>query len=405
MVATNPDITRRDLMFAPRKFRVMQWAYNTPLIEIVHDPNTGALVLPPDGITVGLLDKQQGGRLANAVQIQDIRSHGEGGPTMQLPTQRDVTVGLQPQELSKINLENWWGIDLSDIIPDASGGVTFGVENLPDIILKRTVVLGKHAWNGLPYWVAYVGNRTNVSQRNEQNWQDADVMAFPYTLNFQGVDELDGDPIIGDIFGPGWQAAQEAADAGFYPAVTALAISPDTPTLSLVGTITQQFTLTDSNGNDRTVGALWKSSDSTKVTVTPAGLATAVAITPAPANEVQTITLSGTPTGTYPVRFKGSAWSSPIAPNASSSSLKSILEALSTIGSGNVNVAGTAGGPYTVTFQGALANTPVPTLEVDNTDLSGGAAAVSIATEGVAPVKVTAKVPGFEASATVTVTA
>lgn len=218
MVATNPDVTRRDLLFAPRQLRVIQWDYQTPLITIVHNPATGALVLPDDGVPVGLHEKQSGGRLANAVTINDIRSHGVGGPVRQLPTQRDISIGLTPQETSRINLENWWGTDLSTTAHDASGGITFGVEELPDVINKRTVLLGKDKWQGLPWYIAWIGNRTNVSERSEAQLTDAEVATYPYTINFQGEDALLGQPVIVDIFGPGIEAMLDAGvDLGFLP--------------------------------------------------------------------------------------------------------------------------------------------------------------------------------------------
>lgn len=216
MAVTNPDVTRRNLMFAPRQLRVIQYPYDTDLIEMVHDPVTGALDLPEDGQVVGLHDKQQGGRLANAVTINDIRSHGEGGPTRQLPTQRDLSIGLTPQETTKQNLENWLGTDLSGVEYDESGGITFGVEQLPDIILSRTVLLGKDKWNGLPWYIAWIGNRTNISERSETQLTDAEVATYPYTINFQGEDALLGQPLIVDIFGPGWKAMLDAGiDPGF----------------------------------------------------------------------------------------------------------------------------------------------------------------------------------------------
>lgn len=216
MVATNPDVTRRALMFASRKLRVIQWDYSTPLIEIAHDPTTGELELPADGKAIGLLDKQQAARLTNTININDIQSHGEGTATRQIPTGRVVGIGLNPQETHRANLENYWGIDLSNVTPDESGGVTFGVSGLPEVFLKRTIVYAKDFYQGLPWCITYIGNRTNVSERSEQSNGDAEVAGYPYTINFQGEDELDGDPLIIDIFGPGWQAILDSGvDTGF----------------------------------------------------------------------------------------------------------------------------------------------------------------------------------------------
>ncbi|MFD3748329.1 hypothetical protein [Nocardia sp. NPDC058633] len=75
-----------------------------------------------------------------------------------------------------------------------------------------------------------------------------------------------------------------------------------------------------------------------------------------PVNEVQTTTLVGGPfsAGTFTLTYMG-ATTTGIAYNAAASAVTSALEALSTIGAGNVAVTGSAGGPYSVTLQGDLA--------------------------------------------------
>lgn len=77
-------------------------------------------------------------------------------------------------------------------------------------------------------------------------------------------------------------------------------------------------------------------------------------------NEVQTVTLGPpSPTGgTFTLAFSGQTTGT-IAYNASAATVQTALEALSNIGSGNVAVTGSAGGTWTVTFQGTLAATNV----------------------------------------------
>ena len=103
-------------------------------------------------------------------------------------------------------------------------------------------------------------------------------------------------------------------------------------------------------------------------------------------NEIQTVTITGSPTGgTFTLTFMG-ATTSAIAYNAASSAVQTALQALATIGSGNATVTGSAGGPYTVTFTGALAEQNVPMLTGSGAGLTGGSSpSVSIAatTEGV----------------------
>lgn len=91
------------------------------------------------------------------------------------------------------------------------------------------------------------------------------------------------------------------------------------------------------------------------------------------ANAVQTLTITGTPAGgTFTVSKDGQT-TAPVAYNASAATLQTALELLSTIGSGNVLVTGSAGGPYTITFQGSLANTTIAAMTASGTGLTGGA--------------------------------
>ncbi len=88
-------------------------------------------------------------------------------------------------------------------------------------------------------------------------------------------------------------------------------------------------------------------------------------------NDAQTVTINGSPTGgTFVLVFAGQVTAA-IAYNATSATVQAALEALSTIGAGNVAVSGSAGGPYTCTFQAACAALDQPDLtHIDS--LTGG---------------------------------
>lgn len=89
-------------------------------------------------------------------------------------------------------------------------------------------------------------------------------------------------------------------------------------------------------------------------------------------NEVQTITITGTPAGgNFKLSF-GINTTGNIAYNASSATVQTALQGLDSIGSGNATVSGSAGGPYTVTFVGELAATDVDLIIADPTGLTGG---------------------------------
>lgn len=95
-------------------------------------------------------------------------------------------------------------------------------------------------------------------------------------------------------------------------------------------------------------------------------------------SSVQTVSLTGTPTGgTFTLTFRGQTTST-IAYNANAGTVQTALQALSSIGSGNATVTGT--GPWVVTFAGDLALQAVELLIGSGSGLTGGSSpAVSVA--------------------------
>lgn len=99
------------------------------------------------------------------------------------------------------------------------------------------------------------------------------------------------------------------------------------------------------------------------------------------ANEVQRIELpAGVTGGTFTLALAGEPTDPPIAFDAPASDVQTALEALSSIGAGNVSVSGSPGGPYTVTFQGAKANTDVPNITTNGSGLSVAGATMTVQT-------------------------
>jgi hypothetical protein len=116
------------------------------------------------------------------------------------------------------------------------------------------------------------------------------------------------------------------------------------------------------------------------------------------ARERQTVTITGSPTGgDFTLTFDGQTTAA-IAYNASAATVEAALEALSTIGQGNVQVTGAAGGPYTVEFVGELANENVAALTASGAGLTGGTTpgvTIATATSGAEGVAAGTVVPGF----------
>lgn len=102
-------------------------------------------------------------------------------------------------------------------------------------------------------------------------------------------------------------------------------------------------------------------------------------------NAVQTVTFSGSPTGgTFTLSFNypvgNIKTTTALAQAATAAAVQSALLALTNIPPSSVTVTGSNGGPYTVTFIGALAARPIPLLTGDVTLLTGGTPVVTMAT-------------------------
>ncbi len=81
-----------------------------------------------------------------------------------------------------------------------------------------------------------------------------------------------------------------------------------------------------------------------------------------PANEIQLVTLpTGLTGGTFTLTFGANTTATTVY-NAAASLVQTRLQAIASIGSGNATVAGSDGGPYTVTFVSGKAATPLALL-------------------------------------------
>lgn len=97
-----------------------------------------------------------------------------------------------------------------------------------------------------------------------------------------------------------------------------------------------------------------------------------------PANaETQTVTINGSPTGgTFTLTFDGQTTGA-IAYNATAAAVKSALKALPNVDANDVDVSGSAGGPYTVSFNG---EGNVPQMTATGSLTGGSSPSVAIAT-------------------------
>jgi hypothetical protein len=109
-----------------------------------------------------------------------------------------------------------------------------------------------------------------------------------------------------------------------------------------------------------------------------------------PTDEIQTVTLGGSPTGgtltlgfTSPEPGATTATTAPVRYDADAGEVEEALEALPAIGAGDVSVAGSPGGPWTVEFKGRYADTNVRRISAESAGLTpSGSATVATPTQG-----------------------
>jgi hypothetical protein len=96
-------------------------------------------------------------------------------------------------------------------------------------------------------------------------------------------------------------------------------------------------------------------------------------------NEIQSITITGSPTGGTFTLSWGAETTGPIAYNASAATVETAFEALTVVGAGNGTVSGSAGA-WTVEFTGDLADVSQDLITADDALLAGGTSpAVTVA--------------------------
>lgn len=99
---------------------------------------------------------------------------------------------------------------------------------------------------------------------------------------------------------------------------------------------------------------------------------TASFVVQAEVDDVQTVTISGSPTGgNFTLTFGGQTTAN-IAFNAAASAVQSALQALSSIGANNATVTGPAGGPWIVDFTGTLGYAAQTLMTANSAGLTGG---------------------------------
>lgn len=206
---------QEELELAARDMTVLTCPFNgNPSLTTLEDPSDGSLDVPDYYVPVGLHTKEEGVALGQNIEMVQIRSHGFASPTREWANQREITLGITPQETNRGNLEKYWGADWSDVTPSAYGGVVLVLPELPLNLRYRSIALAWDDFEGDDIYLYWLLNKCTISNRDNQQAVDNNVLRYPYTMSAK-YDKVVGSPAAFGVCGPGWAGIQAVAQTGF----------------------------------------------------------------------------------------------------------------------------------------------------------------------------------------------
>ena len=264
----NPDL----------EIAVLDWAiYLAPKGTAIPTDFTdsGGLIIPLASayVPVGNLDKKAGTKLATAINSTPVDTYGEQTASRIIRKSRDTTVDFTMQQTSLVTAGAYWGQDFSDATASATTGETHLVISESAFNVEYSLIMiGVDGEADKEIYTIIDCGRATLSKSGDVTFNDDNIAMYPVTMQFLKHKTLGYATRI-TYAGPGWKPL--AADAGFYPPVTSITVSPSTATKAAAAT--QQLTVTDNNGRNVTALATYVSSAPSKATVNSSGLVTAVA--------------------------------------------------------------------------------------------------------------------------------
>ncbi|WP_157662866.1 phage tail tube protein [Prescottella equi] len=320
MSITSVKNARDELLISALDLAVILAPYGTDIPDSLSGPDMELLPFTPEWEGQGLIEKKAGVDITNESDSTPIESYGELDPTKMIKGKKTTTIDYTAQQSGRSQLEVYWSADYSDVVPDAqSGEVRLPAPSAPNIIYYSAILLGQDGGPGEEIYPYWICPKVSVTKTGKQSLTPEGIITYPGTLTAY-KSRIHGYSIAQGFCGTGWKNLVDLGVTGF------------------------------SSGN--------------------------------PVNEIQKITIEGSPTGgTFTLSHGGPATSA-IANNPTVAQLKSALEGLPSIGSGNVTVTGATGGPFTVEFVGARAGQNVTQLTANSSGLTGGTApTVTVTTE------------------------
>ena len=199
---------------------------------ITTSPNSQLLPLSVGWNRLGNLSKQSGLSFQRQTDSSEVESWGQAEPT-RIDFTKDVTnVTYECQETKRATLEQYYQVDLSALVPDASTGeVAFAQPTVLRKIYNRIIFVAADGYGEDEIYIAKLLPKFSVSSVADSSWSENDPMVYGITGTAM-VDSALGFSVKHFFGGPGWK--KQLISAGFKSTYT-LTIPPVPPATSTQG--------------------------------------------------------------------------------------------------------------------------------------------------------------------------
>ena len=161
--------------------------------------------LPTGYADIGYVTKDDGYSFGNEWEMSEITSHGVSDPTRRDIMSTTTTVAVTAQETKRVVQEMFHAVDLSGVVPAASGEIAFNKPLAPTTRYYRVFFLGRDGIGDGAIYMGMVYPRAMVSETGEQTGSDESEFGYPLTLTAT-PDSTVGYSVRFLFGGPGWRS-------------------------------------------------------------------------------------------------------------------------------------------------------------------------------------------------------
>ena len=157
--------------------------YSTAALETISGAS-GALVIPSGYVSLGKLTSD-GAERSNEQEVSEIRGWGDSAPARRDIDTETESINITAMETKKRVIELRENVDLSGVVPDTNGEVSFDKPATPISRDWRFLCLAKdvNKANGLEVYCGIHYPKANFSQNGSQNLQPGDnALQYPMTV-------------------------------------------------------------------------------------------------------------------------------------------------------------------------------------------------------------------------------